>query len=181
MKTLETARLILRPFAGDDLEDLYAYAQKPEIGPAAGWQPHGDRDESRRILGFFMSPDAKDEVRAIVLRETGRVVGSLGVSHDGKRASNPGAYEVGYVLDSAHWGQGIMPEAVRAVMSYYFDERGADIISAYHYPHNAQSGRVMQKCGMTREGVLRHATIIFNGEMMDHVCYAITREEYLRL
>ena len=36
---LETSRLILRPFAEEDAQDLYAYASHPEVGPPAGWKP----------------------------------------------------------------------------------------------------------------------------------------------
>ena len=50
MKTIETERLILRPWRLEDLEDLYQYAKNPEVGPNAGWKPHENLEESRKIL-----------------------------------------------------------------------------------------------------------------------------------
>ena len=52
--TLETDRLILRPWKTDDLDDFYAYASVDGVGQMAGWNPHRSRDESRQILEKFM-------------------------------------------------------------------------------------------------------------------------------
>lgn len=172
-----TPRLILRGFEETDAAALFAYAQNPNIGPAAGWKPHADEAESLRIIRtFFMREDNREW--AITLREGGRLVGSIGVWPDGRRSTVPGAMEIGYVLDEACWGQGLMPEAVRAVMAHAFGPLGATILSANHYPFNKQSGRVLQKCGMRHEGVLRMAATVYTGEVRDHVCYSITREEF---
>ena len=75
-RILETERIILRSFRDEDIDDFYAYASIPGVGERTGWHHHRNRDESRRILTFFMN-DAKDW--AVSLREIGRVIGSLGV------------------------------------------------------------------------------------------------------
>ena len=54
MITIETDRLILRPFTYTDLDDLYEYAKNPNVGPNAGWKPHEDLDESMAILKNFI-------------------------------------------------------------------------------------------------------------------------------
>ena len=77
MKTLVTERLILRPWAIDDLNDFFEYAQNPKVGPNAGWMPHEDKEVSLKILQSFIE---KDEVRAVVYKENNKVIGSLGVS-----------------------------------------------------------------------------------------------------
>lgn len=177
MKTLETERLILRTFEESDAADVFAYAQNPNVGPPAGWPPHADIEESQRIIRMFIQAD---DCWAIVDRKTGHVIGSLGIHQDGKR-NHPGARSIGYVLGEPHWGQGLMPEAVQAVLRFCFEEMGLKIISAFYFPFNTQSRRVMEKCGMKHEGTLRMCTRIFSGEIYDDVCYSITQEEWKAL
>lgn len=132
MKTMQTRRLLLRPWCMGDLEDFYAYARDPEIGPNAGWKPHTSLDESREILENFVG---NEEVSAIVLKETGRTVGSLGLHPD--RLSHGSAApcrEVGYVLARECWGHGLMTEAVRRAERYAFEELGLEFLSVAHFP-----------------------------------------------
>lgn len=72
---LETSRLILRPFAEEDAQDLYAYASHPEVGPPAGWKPHESLAESLEVIRTIFQPS---NTLAVVLRKTGRVIGSAG-------------------------------------------------------------------------------------------------------
>lgn len=83
MKTLETERLTLRPWRESDLEDFHEYCRDPEVGPNAGWKPHESLEESKKILGSFVNCDeAKDAERALVLKENGKVIGSVGILAD---------------------------------------------------------------------------------------------------
>lgn len=54
MKRLETPQLILRDWVEEDAEDLYRYAKDPEAGPAAGWEPHENMEESREVAKMFI-------------------------------------------------------------------------------------------------------------------------------
>lgn len=174
MQTLETERLILRSWTEDDLDDMYAYAKNPNVGPHAGWAPHTDKTISRVILQSFIR---KDDVWAIVEKACGRAIGSLGLHADSKR-SNGRARMIGYVLREESWGQGYTTEAVRRVLQCAFEEMDLDLVSICHYPFNQRSRRVIEKCGFRCEGVLRQASTIFDGQIYDDVCYSITREEY---
>ena len=72
----ETERLILRPWEEGDAEECYKYAKDPRVGPAAGWPVHTDVENSRQIIrDILMVP----ETYAIVLKETGLPVGSVGL------------------------------------------------------------------------------------------------------
>lgn len=154
--TLETDRLFLRPWEPADLDDFYAYASVPGVGEMAGWPHHESPALSKRILDSFI---AGKDVFAVVLRETGRVVGSLGIH--GSWANGDPAYvsltqkEIGYVLSKEQWGKGLMTEAVQAVIWFCFDTLGLDAVTIGHFSTNNQSRRVIEKCGFrfVREGV----------------------------
>jgi [ribosomal protein S5]-alanine N-acetyltransferase len=174
MKTLETERMILRPWRMEDLEDFYEYAENPNVGPNAGWEPHKDKEVSLKILQSFIK---KDEVRAIFYKENGKVIGSLGVHNDKKREGIR-AKMIGYVLSETYWGKGLMTEAVKDVIKHLFEEENIDVISCYHYPFNIQSKRVIEKCGFKYEGTLRLASEIFDKSIYDDVCYSITKGDF---
>ena len=149
---LFTDRLILRPWSMDDLDDFYAYASVDGVGQPAGWMPHRSRDESRAILEKFI---AGSNIFALEHREDHRVIGSLGLHGTRFDALPEGenpyphlrAVEIGYVLAKPYWGQGLMPEAVRRVQKYLFEDMAADLIFVSHYTFNTQSRRVIEKCG----------------------------------
>ncbi len=153
--TLDTERLLLRPWEAGDLADLFAYASEPGVGEMAGWPHHTSMEISQKILDSFI---AEKEVFAVVLRETGRVVGSLGLH--GSWANGDPSYghlaqkEIGYVLSKEQWGKGLMTEAVRAAIRFCFDSLKLEAVSIGHFLDNDRSRRVIEKCGFTfvREG-----------------------------
>lgn len=177
LATLWTDRLILRPFFESDLDDLFAYACSPNVGPNAGWKPHERRDESLNVLHDFIQ---KEEVWAIVDRQEHTVIGSIGL-HPDRRRLNRNARMLGYALAEAAWGRGLMTEAARRVLRHAFSDLGLDIVSVCHFPFNARSRRVIEKCGFTYEGTLRQSSLLYDGSVQDDVCYSITRDEYLDL
>ncbi|MBR6891109.1 MAG: GNAT family N-acetyltransferase, partial [Clostridia bacterium] len=101
---LKTERLILRPWRESDLEDLYAYARVDGVGQMAGWLPHRDLDESRRILDMFIR-----EKKTFALEHEGRAVGSLGIeTYEESRypelaLEDRRGREIGYVLSKDYW------------------------------------------------------------------------------
>ena len=148
-RTIETERLILRPFKSSDLEDLYEYASVDGVGEMAGWKHHESKEKSKEILDIFIT---EDKVFAIVLKESGKVIGSLGVEKYGleDRLTEFDGYlgrEIGYVLSKDYWGRGIMPEAVGAVIDYLFNVLDWDFLTCGYFDFNSQSKRVQEKCG----------------------------------
>jgi ribosomal-protein-alanine N-acetyltransferase len=175
MEVLLTSRLLLRPFEAGDLEDLFAYAADSAVGPNAGWPPHRGLEDSRAILERFIHEES-DEVWALCLRETGRVVGSMGLHPDRLRA--PGVRALGYVLARGLWGRGLVPEAAEAALAYGFDRLHLPMVSAYVFSDNVRSRRVVEKIGFRYEGTLRHATLRYDGAVLDDRCYSITSHEF---
>ena len=72
--TLETPRLILRPWRQEDLDDFYAYAGVPGVGESAGWPHHTDRQTTQRVLDMFIE---EKNVFAVQYKADGRVIGSF--------------------------------------------------------------------------------------------------------
>lgn len=148
-KQIETDRLILRPFLPSDLDDFFEYASVEGVGERAGWKHHESKEESKEILDNFIS---QDHDFAIYSKKDNKVIGSLGVNEYGmeEKLTEFNGYkgrEIGYVLSKAYWGQGIMPEAVKAVIDYLFVDLGLDFLTCGYYDFNKQSKRVQEKCG----------------------------------
>ena len=146
---LETERLVLRPWEITDLDDFYDYARDPDVGPMAGWAPHKSKEESLLILAKFV----KDKKTfAIVNKKTNRAIGSLGVEYCYADGSFPEldpfkGRGIGYVLAKPYWGQGLMPEALRAVVGYLFAYLDYDFLLCGHFDWNPRSKRVQEKVG----------------------------------
>lgn len=143
---LTTDRLILRPWRETDLEDFYEYARVDGVGQMAGWNPHRSIEESRDILSRFVAGK-----KVFALEYQGKAIGSLGVE-EYKEKNYPEldtlqGREIGYVLSKEYWGQGLMPEAVIAVITWLFEEEKLDFIMVGHFDWNNQSRRVIEKCG----------------------------------
>lgn len=148
-KVIETERLILRPFVNSDLDDFYEYAKVEGVGEMAGWHHHENRQKTQEILNKFIS---EDKTFAIFHKKDQKVIGSLGVEMYGMEEAltefcNYYGREIGYVLAKDYWGKCIMPEAVKAVIDYLFNELNLDFLTCGYYDFNNQSKRVQEKCG----------------------------------
>lgn len=176
---IETQHLILRGWQMSDLDDLYTYAKVDGVGQMAGWAPHQSLEESRSILTMFI---AEKKTFAVVHKETGRVIGSVGLEEiDFEVTPESCGREIGYVLSKDFWGKGFMPEAVNAVISYCFSYLHFDWITCGHYTWNHQSQRVVEKCNFQYVTDLIRQTHLGTEEIMKlYVLYnPIRRHEYV--
>ncbi len=177
--TLETERLILRPFQMSDVGNVQRLASAAEIAATTLNIPHpyprsAAENWIRTHRARFEEGEGVDF--AITLRDGGTLVGAIALQitpqHD--RA------EMGYWVGVPYWNRGYATEAARAVVRYGFRVLGMNRIYANHFPRNPASGRVMQKVGMTLEGTLRQH--VKKGDVYeDLVYYGLLREEYERM
>ncbi|MCR3906912.1 MAG: GNAT family N-acetyltransferase [Tenericutes bacterium] len=174
MKTLITKRLILRDLNMNDLVPFYTYAKKPNIGPIAGWKPHESLEESRKILKMMIS---ENEVWGIELKSTNQLIGTIGIHVRNFDNAINNVKEVGYVLDDTYWGQGLMVEAVSAVLDYCFINQELDAVLCGHAKNNSQSKRVIEKTNFkyTHTEPRDH----FDKTKIDIMMYELTRLDYL--
>ena len=175
-KTIETDRLRLRRFRIEDAKDMYEnWASDPEVTKYLTWPVHGNVEITKKLLTDWVSryEDGGYFNWAMELKENGSVIGNISVV---KLNENTEAADMGYCMGKAYWGRGLMPEALKAVMDYLFDEAGLNRIAACHDVNNPRSGRVMDKTGMTQEGIHRAAGKNNQG-ICDEVWHAILRRD----
>lgn len=166
----QSGRFTLRPFTLADAPDVHSHLADPRIaatttiqhpypdGAAASWiSTHGSAAEAGTGL-----------VWAIASPEDDRVIGAISIMLTPAHRRG----ELGYWLAVPWWGQGVMSEAARAVVAYGFAVLGLHRIQAKCLPGNVGSARVMEKAGMTFEGVLRGYTYT-KGNFVDLAMYAI--------
>ena len=129
------------------------------------------------ILGIFIK-----HKKTFALEYKGKVIGSLGIEEYSEE-NYPEldallGREIGYVLSKAYWGQGLMPEAVKAVIDWLFHEVRLDFIIVGHFDRNAQSKRVVEKCGFqyikTTKFETRYDTV---ENSMEYILYHPERSE----
>ncbi len=174
--TLHTDRLTLRPFTLDDAADLQRLAGAKEIAATTMTIPHPYPDgEAERWIGRHQPrfAEGKAATFAVTLRETGELIGAIGLSI--KREHSHA--EMGYWIGKPYWNKGYATESTRALLQYAFDTLGLNRIFAHHMTKNPQSGRVMQKIGMTHEGTLPQHVRKDDG-FEDLALYGITRNQY---
>ena len=143
---LKTERLLIRPWRQSDLDDFYSYASVDGVGQMAGWKPHESKEESKIILDMFIS-----HKKTFALEYQGKVIGSVGIEKYNEthfpEFENKKGREIGYVLSKEYWGQGLMPEALKEVIRFLFENANLDVIFCGHFLWNEQSHRVQEKSG----------------------------------
>ena len=173
---LRTQRLILRPWRQEDLEDFYEYAKVDGVGQMAGWLPHENKEMTQTVLDSFIT-----HKKTFALELDGKVIGSLGVENykeeDFPELDKLQGRSIGYVLSKDYWGQGLMPEAVKAVQKYLFEDAGFDFLVVSHYVWNGQSRRVIQKSGFHYLKTIQLNTRY--GTTEDTLVYLLKKEDWI--
>ena len=139
------------------------------------WKTHKDADDSRAILKKWIRDyKYRDYYQwAIVPKNSTEPIGCIAAVDLDDETS---CVQIGYCLGKTWWRQGIMTEALRAVIRFFFEETGARRIEGRHDVKNPHSGMVMQKCGMRYEGTLRGAGR--NNQGICDVCvYGLLQED----
>ena len=175
MAVMETPRLTLRPFTSLDVPDHARLYGDPEVtrhlagGPVL---PDDVPRRSRQVVEAFVShwKDHGFGVWAVIDRASSRFIGQCGLKH----LPESSEIEVLYALERARWGSGFASEAAGAALHHGFTAVRLPRIVAVARPDNHSSRRVMDKLGMRYEGEL----LVYGG--IRALCYAITREQYLR-
>ncbi len=177
-KRIETERLILRKFTIEDAEDMYKnWACEDKVTKYLTWPTHPSVEVSKSVINMWeKESDSLNYYQwCIELKETGEAIGSISVVHILEEIN---AVEVGYCIGKRFWGLGITSEAFTALITFFFKEMQVNRIEARHDLNNPNSGKVMEKCGLIKEGIKRQGDKNNTG-ICDVVLYGLVREDWL--
>ena len=175
LPSLETRDLVLRRPRMKDAADIYAYASDDRVARYVLWEPHRSLSETRSCLRDLIrrARAGYPSSWVITLRKSGKVIGTIGFVW--YSAENRSA-EIGYSLSADYWNRGFATQALQAVTAEAFRSLPLNRLEAQHDLRNPASGRVMEKSGFRREGILRSR--VFNkGEYIDVALYSVLRSD----
>lgn len=148
---LETERLELRKLIEEDFDDFYAFSANAEMSRMMG------RQDLTKIwaakANFNYLKDCEERGYAIVLKQTGRMIGNFTVSDPSVFICNHPALDgyrgcsLSFSLASEYRRMGMMSEVLRAVIDHLFDEEGLDYINCGHFHFNDPSRALQEKFG----------------------------------
>lgn len=174
---LETERLILRRWEETDADNLYKYASDPAVGPAAGWPPHQNIEESREVIRNVFGGE---EQYAICLRSDHKAIGAIGLKLNGDTdiTEKEDECELGYWIGRPFWGQGLMPEAAREILRHAFEDLGMRKVWCCYYDGNEKSKRVQEKVGFLYQWTTENVDVPLLHEKRTGHVNCMTREEW---
>ena len=175
LPTLETDRLILRKVHMMDAADMYAYGSNEEVSEFVTWDTHQSLADTKEFIHFIVNNYENKQVApwGIECKKNRKFIGTIDfVSWDPRHK----VAEIGYVLSKEYWGEGYMTEAAKEVVKFGFENMDLERIQARCLVENTGSARVMEKIGMTFEGISRKVTFT-KGKHQDLKIYSILRHD----
>ena len=175
---LTTERLILRPWENRDAESLYEYAKDERVGPAAGWPPHTDIENSRQIIRTVF---AAEETYAVCLKEDDRAIGCVSLMRGSlSRLGLPEKEgELGCWLGVPFWGQGLIPEALRELIRHAFKDLELQTLWYGWFDGNEKSRRVQEKLGFSYDHADPDVWWPLVNEMHTHHFSKLTKDAWI--
>lgn len=175
---LTTKRLLLRPLAITDASAMFHnWANDPQVTKYLTWPPHTNESTTKDQLVLRETKYKNKEILdwGIVVKETNELIGTITVVKDHPEYQT---MEIGYVIGRKWWHQGYTTEAFKQIIQYLFATYSwLNRIEATHDIENPNSGKVMQKCGLQFEGILRQRRKNNRG-LINSAMYAILREDF---
>lgn len=175
LPVIETQRLRIRPIRMSDAAAFYRFGKKPEVAATTTWQVHTSIEKTKEIINKYLGvyEDKGLAPFAIALKETDVMIGTASYH---EHIPSWKCITVGWSIDSAEWNKGYATEVARALIEFAFLHLDITRIIAYVRNDNGASRRVMEKAGMSYEGILRDAWVI-KGELLTMYTYAILKKD----
>jgi len=177
-KALETSRLVLRPLIVDDAPAIARLAGRREIADTTLAIPHPYSEEQARV--WLSSQAGADNTKprhiifAATLKSDGQLIGAIGLHNVDQEHA---LAEMGFWIGVEFWGRGYATEGAARVVRFAFEELNLNRVFACYMVRNPASGRVLEKVGMKREGLLRQRVRKW-GVFEDIILLAILRQDW---
>jgi len=188
-RVIDTPRLQLRDLRPGDAPDVFAdYAGDPAVLRYLGWRPHQSVADTRQQISYDSHRWLKGSARVWGLTQLapdgklGKVFGQIELLPMSFPSESAHHWRLGYVMASRYWGQGLMAEAVRAVLDAAFAQPGVWRVDALCDVGNTASVAMLARLGMPCEGRLQRALVHPNvsDQPRDAWLYALSRDAWLR-
>lgn len=175
-KIIETNRMILKGLTPEDMSEIFEQNHKPKIKEILGHRSEEDYEkELHKYKSGYSSYNRSFMLFLMEDKASGKIIGRCGLhnwNRDHWRA------EIGYLMeDESFKQQGLMSEAVEAVIDYGFKQMNLNRIEALVADYNTASLKLLEKNGFVKEGVMRNHYYV-NGVFEDSVVFSLLREEY---
>ena len=180
-KELETERLLLRKIKDGDYKIAYKeWCSDPDQVKYTIHGIHKNEEVTKKVYDRWIEEysDPKTLRWIIVLKSNNEPIGTIDINNSMAKFSS---VEPGYVIAKKYWGNGYATEALKAVMKYLFEELEVELVYAEFMEDNIGSGRVMEKCGMKKDGILRNRCVDKTGKRENLLAYSITKDEFLNI
>lgn len=145
-KEFETDRLILKNISKDDRAFILRQFSNDRINEFLfDAEPLKSLEEADEIIDFYLQPEPREQHRwVLILKSNGCLIGTCGF-HCWDRKNNQ--VDIGYDLQEEHWGQGLMTEALQAILLFAENKMNVEKINAHIYVDNARSIKIAKKLG----------------------------------
>ncbi|MFS1512628.1 GNAT family N-acetyltransferase [Chengkuizengella sp. SCS-71B] len=177
--SIETDRMLLRKMRLEDAMDMFEYASDPEMTKYTSWDTHKTIEDSKQFIQMTLQKYENKEMSTwgIEHKQNQKLIGGCGFVYWNP---NHRRTEIGYSLSRAYWNQGLITEASQALINFAFKKMKVNRVEARCNVENVGSERVMQKIGMTYEGILREQ-IYIKENYEDVKMYSLLKKEYEKL
>ena len=176
---LTTARLVLRQLGPNDANDIFHYANDPEVTQYTTWNAHRTVADSLAFIEQTIAAYRRGEnvELAMELKESKKVIGTCGmVSISAEHCRG----ELAFAMAKEHWGGGLMAEAIKAVLAFGYGALQLNRIWARVDPDNMNTIRLLKRAGWQFEGTLRQDTKV-RGQFHDVKLYSLLKKEFAAL
>ena len=179
---IETRRLRLRQWRGEDRDPFYALNADPAV--MEHFPGLLSRGQSNRLADALADHIATHGwgLYAVEEKKSGAFVGFVGLNRVGFEAHFTPAVEIGWRLARRYWGKGYASEAARASIAYAFETIGLDGLVSFTAVANRRSRQVMERIGMTRDpdGDFLHPKLPADHPIAPHVLYRLSAADWRR-
>ncbi|WP_339228413.1 GNAT family protein [Oceanobacillus sp. FSL K6-2867] len=176
LPTIETERLILRKVTKQDAKDMYAYCSDPAVTKFVTWDTHRSLSDTEAFVEFILTNYKKKDIApwGMEHKKTGKVIGTIDLASWKPQHQSA---EIAYCIHQDFWGEGLTTEAAKAILAFGFTNMDLVRIQARCLVANIGSERVMEKIGMSFEGIIRKGMLV-KGRHEDLKLYSILKEEF---